>query len=280
MDLPGSESPPGFVLSGDGTAYVRLDGVLSVLESENYRELSPPPPMLLLPSPLGLARDGQGRFYTFVGEKKPTGGYLLGVARLSGSSWQLLGPPDSFGSAPTPRELQLAADRDGPYVADNDLDEVNTDIRRFDGGNWVPVGGDPFVAQRGVFLVAPDGQVYFAPPGMNPIKRGSATAPWIDLPALAIPTDLVDVPPTGLAAGTDNVLHVAYLGDRDPGPGVVPGAVVARLEGARFAALTLAGLGTGVFDSVKLRVGRSGGAEVVYLARSRELRVVVEKLQR
>jgi hypothetical protein len=279
-ELPGSEVLPGFVLAGNGTAYVLVNGAVTVLEPGGSHELPAPTTTIFIPpSPVGLARDAEGRFYTFAGEKLPSGGYLLGVARLTGTSWELLGPPDSFGRAPTPRVLQLAADRDGPYVAVNDLDEVFTDVRRWNGSDWSPVGGGTFIAQRGVFLVAPGGQAYFAPPGGLPIQKGSATAPWIELPALPVASDPVDVPP-GLAAGAGDVLHVAYLGDRDPGPDVVPGAMISRLEGERFAGLTVAGLEPEVFDSVKLAVVRRGGAEVLYLAFSRELRIVVKRLQR
>jgi hypothetical protein len=279
-ELPGSEVLPGFVLAGNGTAYVLVNGVVTVLEPDGSRELPGPRSTIFIPpSPLGLARDAQGRFYSFAGQKMPSGGYLLGVARLTGTSWELLGPPDSFGRAPTPRVLQLAADRDSPYVAVNDLDEVFTDVRRWNGSDWSPVGGGTFIGQRGVLLVAPGGQTYFAPPGGLPIQKGSATAPWIELPALPVASDPVDLLP-GLAAGAGDVLHVAYLGDRDPGPDVVPGAMISRLEGERFAALTVAGLEPEVFDSVKLAVARSGGAEVLYLAFSRELRIVVKRLQR
>jgi hypothetical protein len=121
-ELPGSDVSPGFVLTGDGKPYVVVGGLLHVLQGD-WQELPRPPAPSFIPTlpPVGLARDAQGRFYTFAGSPDPDGhGYLLGVLRLTGGSWQLLGPPDSFGSAPTGRDLQLAADREGPRSSSAD----------------------------------------------------------------------------------------------------------------------------------------------------------------
>jgi hypothetical protein len=278
-DLPGNEVPPGFVLARNGTPYVLTGGVLYVFRGETWDEVTIPPPPTFIPAfpPVGLARDDLGRIYTFVGNPSPDRtGYLLGLMRLDAGSWQLLGAEDSFFRIPTSRDVQLAADRDSPIVADSDLDEVFTDIRRWNGRDWVAVGGGTFEANRGVLMAAPDGQTYFAPPGGLPIKRGSATAAWVDLPER--PTALVDVAPS-LAVGSDGLLHVAYLADRDPGPAEVPGPVVSRLEGDRFADLPAAGLEPDTIESIKLQIGRGGGTEALHVAYSRELRIVVKRFR-
>jgi hypothetical protein len=283
-DLPAGDVLPGLALSRDGTPHLAVGGALLVLVAGNWQTLPlPPAPMFIPPAaPMGLARDDQGRFYLFAGRMETGFAFPVGVTRFDGGSWELLGPVDTFGRAPSPSTRILAADRQGPYVCVSDVDEVFVDVRRWDGRAWVAVGGGTFEAQAGgTFLVAPDGQAYYALGGGLPIKTGSPRAPWRDLPVVTSAREVVDLPPLpALAVGPDGVLHAAYLADRDPGPAIVPGPAVFRLEGDRFLELPLTGLPPGTFDSIELQIGRSAGRDVLYLAYLRDLQLVVTRLQR
>jgi hypothetical protein len=89
----------------------------------------------------------------------------------------------------------------------------------------------------------------------------------------------VYLPAPGVAVSADGALHVAYLADRDPGPDVVPGPRVMRLDGLRWTELPTAGLDPNVFDAIALALTRRGGRDIPYLAYVRANQLIVKKLE-
>jgi hypothetical protein len=201
----------------------------------------------------------------------------MGVARFDGANWELLGARDSLGTQRLPRSLGF--DAVSAYVATNDTTSFQTDVRRFNGSAWESIGGGPVLANNGAFAVNGNGTAYLAfANGASVQTMQTPPSPWMDLDFITAYTGGLQIPPA-MDIATDDSLYLAYLGDHDPGPDVVPGPRVSRSNGGQVIDLPTEGLDPSVFDAIKIKVARAAGGDVPYIGYVRGNSLVVKKLE-
>lgn len=273
-DLPGSEES-SFALAPDGTPYMVVTTTIRSFQQGDWRQLPDIGQGLIIPTQFpAIAVDRSARLNAIVFD--PTTG-AMGVARFDGTSWELLGARDSFGIDRLPRSFGF--DANFAYVATNDRTSLQTDVRRFNGSTWESVGGGPVSANNGAFAVNGNGTAYLAfANGTSVETMQTPPSPWQDLDFIAAYTGGVQVAPA-MDIAADGSVYVAYLGDHDPGPDIVPGPKVSRSNGGQGIDLPIDGLDPSVFDAIKIRIGQKGARDVPYIGYVRANSLVVKKLE-
>jgi hypothetical protein len=277
--LPGAETA-AFALGPDGTPVIEAFGVIYRFQQGQWKALPEVGQGLAISTAsAALAIDGAGRIHTVAFDVMQTG---FSVVRFNGTSWEIVARRNASIKRGVPF---LRFDSRGPYlaVASSDITGIEpstTEVWRASGADWLPVGGllENFLA--GAVAVAPDGTAWAISSDESGIdtRRAAVASPWTELEFRPAFTG-VSLAAPGADVSTGGVLHVAYLADRDPGPDVVPGPLVVRLEGSKWTELPTAGLDPNVFDSIKLALTRRSGRDVPYIAYSRLNRVVVKTLE-
>jgi hypothetical protein len=278
-DLPGAETA-AFALGPDGTPVIEAFGVIYRFQQGQWKALPGVGQGLVISTAsAALAIDGAGRIHTVAFDPMQTG---FTVVRFNGTSWDVVAGRNASAKRGVPH---LALDTRGPYlaVASSDINGIEpstTEVRRASGADWVPVGGllENFLA--GAFTVAVDGTAWAMSSDGSGVdtRRSVAGGPWAEIEFKPAFTG-VSLAAPGADVSPDGALHVAYLADRDPGPDVVPGPLVVRLDGLRWTELPTAGLDPNVFDSIKLALTRRAGRDVPFIAYSRLNRIAVKTLE-
>jgi len=273
-DLPGSEAL-SFTVASDGTPYAFTSGTIRAFQQGQWVTLPDAGNgfafTTLYPA---IAVDRSDRLHALVVDSA-TG--APAVVRFNGLTWDLLGPRNALG--PTRYPTTLAFDSQAPYIAVTNTDTFQIEVRRFNGSDWVQVGGASVPWEPGDFAVSRDGNAYVTTDSAGLIETVKASAaPWMDVDRInAYAGNVVAAPALDLAF--DDTLYIAYLADHDPGSDVVPGPLVSRFIGSHFQELTTQGLDPSLFDSIRLKVAHVESRDVPYIAYVRANSLVVKKLE-
>ena len=259
--LRGPPYPIQFALGLDDTPYVLdVDGVMRRFDASAraWRALPDLPDAVFDPLEVSaLGMDRLGRLHAAVASNADRSFRIL---RFNGGGWDLLGQPDDLGAARVPP--LFAFDSVGPYLAIDDVDGQHTDLFQLVGDRWTALGGGGLFAPLagGLPAVAADGTAFLVTAESGSVDvvtiEKAHRAPWQALTGLGTVYGVTMTAP-GIDVGADGRLYVAYMGNRGAGDDIVPGPMVARLDGNSWTMLPVGGLDTSVANGLLVRVGRT-----------------------